>query len=155
VSCSPALKWFVALLLPLTLAWKVSVVHDDPNELASEIIQFLSHQAFDAVLTGGMVDSMPVVQATSGSCRILIAKVEPDGSSQDLVRNLATATDHVFIVFRGRIYTQQPVLLTVTDTLWSRSLRKLGLMRRIAPVLAAVASASCDIEQLPWGTSFT
>ena len=154
MSCSLALKWFVALLLPLTLAWKVSVVaHDDPNELASEIMQFLSHQAFDVVLTE--LDSMPVVQATSGSCNILIVQVEPDGSSQDQVRGLATTGDHVFIIFRGRVYAQQPVLLTVTNTLWSRSLRKLGLMRRIAPVLAAVASASCDIEQLPWGTSFT
>jgi hypothetical protein len=151
VSCSPALKWFVALLLPLTVAWKVSVVaHDDPNELASEIIQFLNHQAFDVVLTE--LDSMPVVQATSDSCRILIVQVEPDGSSQDLVRGLATKGDHVFIIFRGRVYAQQPVLLTVTDTLWSRSLRKLGLMRRITPVIAAVANASCNIEELPWKT---
>jgi hypothetical protein len=126
------------------------VVHDDPNELASEIIQFLSRQAFDVVLTE--VDSMPVVQANSGSCRILIVKVEPDGSSQDLVRYLAATEDHVFIIFRGRVYTQQPVLLTVTDTLWSRSLRKLGLMRRITPVIAAVANASCNIEELPWKT---
>ena len=151
MSCSLALKWFVALLLPLTLAWKVSVVaHDDPNELASEIIQFLSRQAFDVVLTE--LDSMPVVQATSGSCRILIVQVEPDGSSQDLVRGLATTGDHVFIIFRGRVYAQQPVLLTVTDTLWSRSFRKLGLMRRITPVIAAVANASCNIEELPWKT---
>jgi hypothetical protein len=151
VSCSAALKWFVALLLPLTLACKVSVVaHDDPNELASEIIQFLSHQAFDVVLTE--LDSMPVVQATSDSCRILIAQVEPDGSSQDLVRGLATTGDRVFIIFRGRVYAQQPVLLTVTNTLWSRSLRKLGLMRRITPVIAAVANASCNIEELPWKT---
>jgi len=151
VSCSPALRWFVALLLPLTLAWKVSVAaHDDPNELASEIIQFLSHQAFDVVLTE--LDSMPVVQATSGSCRMLIVQVEPEGASQDLVRSLARTGDHVFIIFRGRVYAQQPVLLTVTDTLWSRSLRKLGLMRRITPVIAAVANASCNMEELPWKT---
>ena len=151
MSCSPALKWFVALLLLLTLAWKVSVAaHDDPNELANEIIQFLSHQAFDVALTE--LDSMPVIQATSGSCRMLFVQVEPDGSSQDLVRSLARTGDHVFIIFRGRVYAQQPVLLTVTDTLWSRSLRKLGLMRRITPVIAAVANASCNIEELPWKT---
>jgi hypothetical protein len=99
-----------------------------------------------------MVDSMPIFRATSGSCRILVAKVEPDGSEQDLVRNLATATDRLFIIFRGKVYTQQPVLLTVTNYLWSRFLRKLRLMRRVTPVIAAVASPSCDIEQLPWGT---
>jgi hypothetical protein len=128
----------------------VSVVaHDDPNEFTSEMIKFLSHQAFDAVLTE--VDSMPVVRATSGSCHILIVQVEPDGSTQDLVHDLA-ATDHVSIIFRGRVYAQQPVLLTVTDTLWSKSLRKLGLMRGITPVIAAVANASCNIEELPWKT---
>jgi hypothetical protein len=94
---------------------------------------------------------MPIVQATSGLCRVLVAKVEPDGSNQDQVRDLATATDHVFIVFRGGVYTQQPVLLTMIESLWSRSLHKLGLMRRMSPVIGAVASASCDIEQLPWG----
>ena len=95
---------------------------------------------------------MPVVQATSDSCRILIVQVEPDGSSQDQVRGLATTGDHVFIIFRGRVYAQQPVLLTVTNTLWSRSLRKFGLMRRITPVIAAVANASCNIEKLAWKT---
>jgi hypothetical protein len=151
VSCPPALKWFVALLLPITLAWKASVVaHDDPNEFTSEMIKLLRHQAFDAVLTE--VDSMPVVRATSGSCHILIVQVEPDGSTQDLVHDLTTTGDHVFIIFRGRVYAQQPVLLTVTDTLWSKSLRKLGLMRSITPVIAAVANASCNIEELPWKT---
>jgi hypothetical protein len=139
-------------LLPLTLAWKAAIGHDDPNELANEIVKFLSNQAFDVVLTERTVDSMPIVRATSGSCRVLVAKVEPDGSNQNLVRDLVTATDRLFIVFGGRVYTQQPVLLTVANYLWSRSLREVGLMRRITPVFAAVASASCDIEQLPWET---
>ena len=153
MSCSPAFKWLVALVLPLSLAWKLTVGHDDPSELASEIVKFLSHQAFDdVVLTEMTVDSMPIVRATSGSCRVLVAKVNPNGSNQNLVRDLATATDHVFIVFRGSVYTQQPILLTVANYLWSRSLRELGVARRITPVIAAVASASCNIERLPWRT---
>ena len=152
MNCSPALKWFVALLLPLTLAWKVTVGHNDPNESASEIVKFLRHQAFDVSLIGRAADSMPIVRATSGSCRLLVLEVEPDGSSQELVRDLATATDDVFIIFSGRVYTQQPVLLTVTNYLWLKSLRKLGLVPRITPVIAAVASASCNIEELPWET---
>jgi hypothetical protein len=55
----------------------------------------------------------------------------------------------VFIIFRGRVYTQQPVLLTVTNYLWSRLLRKLRLIRQVTPVIAAVASPSCDIERYP------
>jgi hypothetical protein len=146
------LKYFVALLLPLTLVWKATVGHDDSNEFASEAANFLRPQAFDVVLSGKWADLMPIVRATSGSCRVLLAKAEPDGSSQDLVRDLATATDHVFIIFNGRVYTQHPVLLTVVNYLWSRSLRELGLIRRITPVIAVVASPSCNIKQLPWGT---
>jgi hypothetical protein len=152
VSSSPAFKCFIALLLPLTLAWKVAVEHHDASELASDIIKFLHHQAFHAVLTGGNLGSMPIIRATSGSCRVLIARVDANGSNQELVRDLATPTDHVFIIFRGRVYTQQPVLLTAANELWMRSLRKLGLMLRITPVIAAVASPSCDIERLPWET---
>jgi hypothetical protein len=95
---------------------------------------------------------MPIVQATSGSCRLLVVELEPDGSSQELVRDLATATDDVLIIFGGKVYTQQPVLLTVTNYLWLKSLGKLGLVPRITPVIAAVASASCNIEELLWET---
>jgi hypothetical protein len=115
------------------------------------MVRFLRYQGFDIVITGGTMDSMPVIQATSSSCRVLVTKVAPDGSNENLVRDLATATDRVFIVFRGEVYAQQPVLLTVTNYLWSRSLRKLGLVRRITPVIAVVASTSCNIKQLPWG----
>jgi hypothetical protein len=48
------------------------------------------------------------------------------GWDRDLVRRYANAEDQVFVVFRGRIYSDQPTFRTVLDTLWSRFLRELG-----------------------------
>jgi len=140
--------WFVALLLALTLLWKVAVAPDDPEKLTSEIRNFFAHQQFDVAVTSEM--SVPMVQATSGSCHILIANVEPNGSYEDFIRAHATATDRVFIVFQGRAYDRQPVLSTMVNSLWSEFLRKFGLVRHITPVFAVVATAYCDAEQLPW-----
>lgn len=149
--CSRALKWLLALLLPLTLAWKVIVAYENENDLASEITKVLSNHAFDVVQTDWMMESMPIIQATSGSCRVLVAKIAPNGSNANLIRNFATSTDQVFVVFRGKLYAEPPVLLIMTNYLLSKSLRKLGFVRRVPPVIAAVVSASCNIEQLPWG----
>jgi hypothetical protein len=164
VNCSPALKWFIVLLLPLTLAWKATVGPDDANDLELEVVTFLRNQRFDVTSTSearkgspertaydaqGM-NYMPIIHATSGSCRMLVAKIFWDGSSKYLVGDLAAVNDRVFIVFRGRVYAQQPILLTVFYYLWSRFLRELKLVRHITPVLAVVATPSCTAEQLPW-----
>jgi hypothetical protein len=66
----------------------------------------------------------------------------------DEVQSLAVKTDRTFIVFRGRIYNSQPLLLTFVDYVWFRSLSRLGLASHIPTVLAVVSS--CDAEQLPW-----
>ena len=150
MNCSPALKWSIVLLLPLTLAWKVAVGPDDASDLELEIVKFLRNRQFDVTSTSEMMNYMPVIHASSGSCRMLVAKIVPDGSSRDLIGDLATANDRVFIVFRGRIYAQQPILFTVLHYLWSRFLRELGLVRHITPVLAVVATTCCDAEQLQW-----
>jgi hypothetical protein len=150
VNCSPALKWFIVLLLPLTLALKVTVGPDEANDLELEVVKFLRNQRFDVTSTSEKMNYMPIIHATSGSCRVLVAKIFSDGSSRDLIGHLATVNDRVFIVFRGRVYAQQPILLTVVYYLWSRFLRELKLVRHITPVLAVVATTSCDAEHLPW-----
>ena len=147
---SPALKWFIVLLLPLTLAWKFAVGPEVPDDLEFEIIKFLRNQHLEVISTNEMVNYLSIIQATSGSCRMLVAKIAPDGSSRDVIGGLATANDRLFIVFRGRVYAHQPVLFTEFRYLWSRFLRELGLVRHIPPVLAVVATTSCDAEQLPW-----
>ena len=82
---------------------------------------------------------------------MLIVEISPDGSERDEIHDFAAATaERVFIVFRGRVYAEQPVLLTLANNLWSRFLGKLRLARHITPVLAVIAAESCAVQQLPW-----
>jgi hypothetical protein len=150
VKFSPALKWSLVLLLPLTLCWKLAVALK-PNEptKADPIVEFLAQHQFSVVVGEEILYGSPVITASSGECRLLVAKISPLGDSIDEVQSLATKTDRTFIVFRGSIYNTQPLLLTFLNYVWFRSLSRLGLVSHIPPVLAVVSS--CDAEQLPWG----
>jgi hypothetical protein len=150
VTSSAALKWCLTALLPLTLAWKTAVAPHDPNEVADEIVEFLSRQQFEVTMTSETSNFMPIIQAASGACLMQVAQIEADGTTGDFIRDRATATDNVFIVFRGRVYDEQPVFATVLNYLWSKFLYQLGLMHHINPVVGVVATASCAAKQLPW-----
>jgi hypothetical protein len=150
VNCSPALKWFLVLLLPITLAWKSSVGLEDPNILNKKIIEFLVRHHFDAVVSEEIVEEMPAIHASREACRMVVFKTSPSGWREHMISKLTPASDQVFIVFRGMVYAEQPTWLTLVTHLWSRFLRKLGLRHDTIPVLAVVAPAICDVERLPW-----
>jgi hypothetical protein len=120
------------------------------NVLNSDLVDFLRRNYPDIVVTEDKVDFISSIKAETGSCRLRIDGLSFDGSGWDLAKHLATDADQLFVVFRGRVYTQQPILLTVIYTLWSEVLWKFGLTRQTAPVIAVSASSSCNAERLPW-----
>jgi hypothetical protein len=67
------------LLLPLTLAWKLTVGLDDSNELKYGIAEFLVEHQFDVVETKRFVEDMLVLSATKGACRMRVLKVSSYG----------------------------------------------------------------------------
>jgi hypothetical protein len=75
------------------------------------------------------------------------AKSPALGWDRDLIRRYADSDDRVFIVFRGRIYSDQPSFLTVFDALLTRFRREFGFNVQPNPVLAKM---NCDAERLPW-----
>ncbi len=138
-------------MLLVALGWKIAIQPDDPNYLKEDLIKFLERNHFSVVVTDEMVNYTPIIRATTASCHLQIARLTPDGSNRDLIRHIAAGTDRSFVVFRGAVYAQQPVLLTVLNYLWSRFLRELGLIRHIAPVITVAVNSSCNAERLPWG----
>jgi hypothetical protein len=150
MSYSPALKWFIVLLLPLTLGWKLTVGPDDPSEVNDSLVEFFARHHFGVIVTEDDMGQSPVIQATAAACRVLAGKISSDGGNWQLPRRFAGPTDHVFAVFHGRVYSTQPTLLTAASDLWSRFLRPMGLMRHQSSVIAIVASATCSAEGLPW-----
>jgi hypothetical protein len=150
MSCSPALKGLIILLLPLTLGWKLTVHPDDPRELTQGLVEFFARHHFDVLVTEDNMGQSPIVLATASECRLLAGKISSDGDNWQLHRRFAAQTDHIFVVFHGRVYPAQPTTLTAFSDLWSRFLRETGLVRHQTPVIAVIASSACNAEQLPW-----
>src|SRR5215203_3930184 len=73
-------------------------------------IAFLSHYGFEAHTEERRFGSL--VHATSGECRLRIVEVEPNGSTRDKVRLIATQADRTAFIFDGEIYPDQPMVLT-------------------------------------------
>jgi len=143
------------VFLSLTLGWKViarATRDEQPTDRSIQVrvAEFLVRQHFSISMLEHAEEGKPVVTANSGSCRILVMKSPALGWDRDLVRRYANAEDQVFVVFRGRIYSDQPTFRTVLDTLWSRFLRELGFRTWPSPVLAVVARMGCEADRLPW-----
>ena len=151
MNSSRALRWCFALILFLSITWKIAIPPENPNELKENLVKFIERNHFNVVATDQVAFSTLTIKATTAECRLQIATLSPDGSNRDLVRHLAMGTDRSFVVFRGAVYTQQPVFWTVLNYFWSRFLRELGLIRHITPVIAVATNSSCDAERLPWG----
>jgi hypothetical protein len=150
VSSSSAFKLILTAVLLLSVAWKISVPSDAQSDWTDSVTKFLERNHFDVVMTEKIVNNIPIVQASTGSCRLQIARIAPDGVDQNLVRHLTIGTDRLFIVFRGRMYTEQPIFWIRITYLWLARLRELGLIKHMPPVIAVIANSSCDVERLPW-----
>jgi hypothetical protein len=147
VSSSSALKVFLTSVCLASIAWKIAISSYEQNDSRNDLIKFLESNLFNVELTD------EAIQATKASCSLELAYLKPDGSDQDRFRTtFATGNNHLFIVFRGRVYGRQPTFWTVINHLWSRSLRELGFIRHTAPVIAVAVNSWCDAEQLPWST---
>jgi hypothetical protein len=149
------LKWFIVLALPLTLGLKLIVRPDKsaPSEkhVQQTVAEFLVRQHFAVALSDQPGEGQVMIRAGAGACRILVANPNPMGWDSDSIRRNATSADRVFVVFLGRTYKDQPTWLTVPYYLWTRLQRELGLRAQSPPLLAVIATPSCDAELLPWG----
>ena len=81
MSCSPALKWLIVLLLPLTLGWKLTVRADDASELSGNLVEFFARHHFGVIVTEDDMGQSPIIQATASACRVLAGKISSDGGN--------------------------------------------------------------------------
>jgi hypothetical protein len=148
VSFSPALKLLLAVFLPLTLFWKLTVKADNGDHPEDDVTAFLARQGFHEVVTEDL--NFRGIRAVNGACHMRIIMPSYYGADRDIMRDLVTADETLMFVHHGRVYQEQPILLTVSAELWARALRKIGLAGRHMPVLAVVARRQCDADRLPW-----
>jgi hypothetical protein len=147
VSFSPAFKWFIALLLPLTLVWKLTLRAEDSSSLENAITGFLIHQDF---AVSKLEQGFPVIRATRKTCRMFIMQASPDGWNQDIINNFATEADHIFIVFRGKIYNSKVGWKILSSYLISEVLYRLRLVGHQDTAIAVIAPSVCEADRLPW-----
>jgi hypothetical protein len=149
VNSSAAFRWSIAAVLLLSIGSKLATQPEPQQGFADGLTKFLQRNQF-SVVSDEVVNYTPIVRATTGSCDLQIARLSPDGSNRDLIRHLAAGTDHSFVVFRGAVYTRQPVFWTLLDHFWSRFLLQLGLIDHTTPIISVAASSWCNAEELPW-----
>jgi hypothetical protein len=156
VNYSLAFRWAIAALMLLTVGWKIAIPADRAIDLNDPVIAFLKNNNFNIISTDEIVNpgigamDVPIIQATRDSCTLLVTALIFDGSNRQLVESRLSSLDRRFVVFRGKIYTGQPIFLTVINYLWSRFLTELGIGRQQSPALAIGSDASCNAELLPW-----
>lgn len=148
MSFSPAVRLLLAVFLPLTLFWKLTVKADNADRPNDDVIAFLARQGFHEIVTEGL--NFQGIQAVNGACHMRIVMPSYYGADRDMIRNLVTPDETLIFVHRGKVYQEQPILLTVSAELWTHALRKLGFADRHTPVLAVVAQRPCDADRLPW-----
>ena len=149
---SPALKWsLLGLLIAVTLGLKWAGHAREPNEkdVPLRVAEFLARQHFTVVRSAEAKEGEPMVRATAPACRMLVIKSPVLGWDRDTARRRGTAADRVFVVFRGKVYNNPPSWLVVSDFLWSRLRRELGLKYESNPVFTVIATTSCEAERLP------
>jgi hypothetical protein len=150
VSSFNTFKVLLTVALVASIAWKIAVATEHQTDWRNGLVEFFERNHFNVVVTEQQGTNVPIIQANRDSCRLQIAQLAPDGSNQGVVRHLFMGTDRLFFVFGGRVYTQQPILWSQIDYLWSERLRELGLIKQIAPVIAVATNTSCNAERLPW-----
>ncbi len=148
MSFSPALKLLLAVFLPLTLFWKLTVKAGNSDHPEDDVTAFLARQGFQEVVTEDL--NFRSIRAVNGTCHMRIIMPSYYGAHRDIIRDLVTADETLMFVHQGRVYQEQPILLTVSAELWARALRKMGLPGRHMPVLAVVARRQCEADRLPW-----
>jgi hypothetical protein len=151
VNSSIAFRSSIAIVLLLSIGWKLVIPPDSSGDLKDELVGFFERNDFHVVVTDESANYMPIIRITAASCQLQVARLTYDGSNRDLIRHLTPGADRSFIVFRGSVYTQQPIFWTVLDYVWSRFLRELGFVKHISPVIHVAESSSCKAEELPWG----
>jgi hypothetical protein len=148
VNYSPAFRWLVVMLLPITLLLKIPVGAEDSGEFATRIANFLTERGFKTVTFEELL-STPVVRANSGECRMFVVNMLSKRWTRELISKVSGTDDRIFTVFRGAVYEQAPTLQIAINNQYFKILRQLRLSRAQL-VIGVSASSICHADELPW-----
>ena len=70
--------------------------------------------------------------------------------SRDSVRFMAAPADRIIFIFNGKVYSDQPVVLTFLWSSWTSLRNRVGLPTSPKTILGIAASQACPLDELPW-----
>ncbi|MGB7173996.1 MAG: hypothetical protein WBD23_10635, partial [Candidatus Acidiferrales bacterium] len=100
----------VGIALLLGVVWKIMMIPRDYDLPRDSVVGFLQQNHFSVTVDSNFLIDTPLIEARNNSCRLHIARVEPDGSNWNAIEHFFTAKQQHFIVFHGRVYERQPIL---------------------------------------------
>jgi len=143
----------LGFLLLASLAIKVpgSLSENEPagDDIPGRVTEFLRSHGFVSEPHVADVD-MFSMSARAGECRLLVAILSPQGWHRDIVKKLAPAGSEVFFFYAGKVYEDQPVMLTRFDDYRTRFLRYAGSASVQQPVLGIAETPACRDDHIPW-----
>jgi hypothetical protein len=98
---SLAFKWVIAIVLTLTLAWKVTVGAQSDWRPEDDVIAFLTRQGLDAVVAED--ENFRGIVAVNNFCRMRVMVASDDGADRDMIRSLAAADESLIFVHHGKV----------------------------------------------------
>jgi hypothetical protein len=151
-------KWLLGAALALSLGskWVLSVYappvvnHQEEKAAEDDVAAFLVRNQFSVIGARNVTFGMQIVEATAGLCHLRVALSASRGWHRDLIRSMMNPGEQTFVVFGGKIYPDQPMLLTITDFLWYKLLTKLGIGAHPTPVVTVMAEPNCGADRLAW-----
>jgi len=67
VSSSSAFKWFLTVVLLLSIAWKIAIPSDNQNARKDSLVDFFERNKFDVAVTERIVYGVPIIRANRAS----------------------------------------------------------------------------------------
>jgi len=147
---SPAFKCSMAILIAVTLGLKFRTKPENLDYLRESTVRFLEQQRFHVVETELANQGMPILQATSGDCRLAVMRVSSLAWDRVMILGIAQEGDTIFSVFDGKVYSERPRWQSLTSYYWSKTLWGLGLAEHTTYVLSVIENATCNAQSLPW-----
>jgi len=141
-------------ILLLSVLGKLIAARPDPSPDAAPVATVLAGVFSDSGLEARVIETRHApgvyVEARVGECHILAGDYPSNDTYADVYQALAGPFGSLHYAYRGVLQARPPKLRALFDFYLWREIRRVGLPRRRAPVIAVAATPDCDLTKIDW-----
>jgi hypothetical protein len=140
----------LALSLSLKLVGATQTSGAADNELTTaKLKDFLAEERF-VISSVAPFDEYQLVSAFRDACQIRAAIVPAEGFATEALRRLAADSDRIIFSFDGALYPDHPLVRSLLAKYVDRVLRGVHLIHYVRPVVGAISTGECGLEEMNW-----